>query len=287
MVDLWVDLEDIPNVGDVEFPELLPITQVDLVGPGAANRQHISMRTRVNTIRDRVNDIIAIMEAMQDSTVWPFVPQDKSTGFTNNAVALDIYGQLRNVATATAALDAVNLSQMDTAIAAANVDVEADITALEIALAALDARVAVLEAASGVVGGATEYSYQHPPILGERLSGGAVQGVVPYEPGPLHFVSLADKLSAIRTAGAGRSYAPLYVKLYYTGGSTIGTASEPRMRFNTVDAIAGCRYFYGGLYFQQPLLDEGFYYGFDTADNSSYPDARIVFQLTTLGFVWN
>lgn len=45
--------------GGVEFPTLVSITVADLVGPFAANRQPNQIKTRTETLRDRVNLLIA------------------------------------------------------------------------------------------------------------------------------------------------------------------------------------------------------------------------------------
>jgi len=70
-----------------DYPSLSAINVTDLVGPSAANRQPTALRTRDNTVRDRVNRLVENMNYI--STGGPgagmlYLPRDGSLGMTGN-----------------------------------------------------------------------------------------------------------------------------------------------------------------------------------------------------------
>jgi hypothetical protein len=120
-------MADLPNTpiavvpaespGDPAFPSLTSITVADLVGPLAANRQHNQGKTRTETLRDRVNKIIADLTFIE--TGGPlggnaFLPRD---GGEAMAAALD-FGGFKGVdlADPTAAQDAATKFYVDSIV---------------------------------------------------------------------------------------------------------------------------------------------------------------------------
>lgn len=79
---------------DAEFPTPDPINTFDLVGPTAANRQPGAFKTRDNTLRQRVNELLENMNEIStgdavDSAVL-FLPRDGTNPMTGN---LDLGGK--------------------------------------------------------------------------------------------------------------------------------------------------------------------------------------------------
>ena len=54
-----IDVIPADTPGGAEWPTLVQMTVADLVGPVAANRQPTELKTRSETARDRINQIIA------------------------------------------------------------------------------------------------------------------------------------------------------------------------------------------------------------------------------------
>jgi hypothetical protein len=108
----------VPSEGDPAFPSLDSITFVDLVGPSAANRQPVSLRTRDTTLRDRVNLLIANNNfiATGVSGGQAFLPRDGAEAMVGN---LNMGSQkITSLASGAAANDAVNYGQLTSTQAA-------------------------------------------------------------------------------------------------------------------------------------------------------------------------
>lgn len=111
---------DAPSASNTSYPLLSAILgppTPDSVGPAAANRQPVALDTRTETLRDRVNLIIATLNEMTDellqrdgTDVGSFMRGDLSMRDAD----LGINYKVTNVAAGTAAADAVNKSQLDT-----------------------------------------------------------------------------------------------------------------------------------------------------------------------------
>lgn len=120
-------MADLPNTpiatvptespGDPAFPSLTSITVADLVGPLAANRQHNQGKTRTETLRDRVNKIIAdltFIETGGPGTLNAFLPRD---GGQAMAAALNFGGfKGTSLADPTAAQDAATKFYVDSIV---------------------------------------------------------------------------------------------------------------------------------------------------------------------------
>lgn len=117
-------MADLPNTpiatvpsespGDPAFPSLVSITVADLVGPLAANRQHNQQKTRTETLRDRVNKIIAdltFIETGGPGSLNAFLPRD---GGQAMAAALN-FGGFKGVSAAdpTVAQDVATKAYVD------------------------------------------------------------------------------------------------------------------------------------------------------------------------------
>lgn len=118
-----------PSASNADYPELVPILGPpipDSVGPEAANQQPTQLGTRTETLRDRLNQLIDVVNAMpaellqrDGATVGSFMRGDLSM----RDAGLGVNNRVINVLAGTAANDAVTKSQLDT--------LEATITALE------------------------------------------------------------------------------------------------------------------------------------------------------------
>lgn len=106
-----------PSPADPEFPTLGSITVADLVGPVAANRQPDQVETRTDTLRDRVNLMIAdliFIETGGPGALNAFLPRD---GGQAMAAALDMGTNLiNNVVDPSAPADAATKNYVDTTL---------------------------------------------------------------------------------------------------------------------------------------------------------------------------
>jgi hypothetical protein len=109
-----VPIASVPVEGDPSYPLLVSITISDLVGPLAANRQPIDLKTRDDTLRDRVNLLVDAMNEIGEGEVGStvkFLPRDGTDAMLGNLDAGA--NKVTNLADATAALDAMNRQASD------------------------------------------------------------------------------------------------------------------------------------------------------------------------------
>jgi len=120
-------MADLPNTpipvvpaespGDLDYPTLVSITVADLVGPVAANRQPNQLKTRAETLRDRVNQIIADLDFIETGgpgSLNAFLPRDGGQAMGG---ALDMgTNQITAVVNPTLAQDAATKAYVDSLI---------------------------------------------------------------------------------------------------------------------------------------------------------------------------
>jgi hypothetical protein len=84
----YPDIDDVPAPGNVLYPTLINITTADLVGPSAANRQHLEIEIRTDTLRDRVNKLIGNTDYLTTVLFGLLRPTDATFLFRDGTLAM-------------------------------------------------------------------------------------------------------------------------------------------------------------------------------------------------------
>lgn len=81
------DMDPVPGPGSL-YPALVNITTVDLVGPSAANRQELQLEVRTDTLKDRVNKLIANTDYLETVLFGIIRPTDATFLFRDGTLAM-------------------------------------------------------------------------------------------------------------------------------------------------------------------------------------------------------
>jgi hypothetical protein len=112
-----IPLVAVPAEGDPSFPNYASLSSRDTVGGSAANRQHISTRSRTLTLRERIN---LTEEALNDvcqagpGSSWVFLPRDGTSAMAGNLSLATAY-KVVNSAAPTAPADLTTKAYVDAA----------------------------------------------------------------------------------------------------------------------------------------------------------------------------